>query len=368
MEGYGKIYRQIFKSSIAANYEVRHIFMDLCLLCDRHGIIDMTYDAIARETGVPLEKIIVAISDLMREDFESRSRREEGARLVRLDPARPWGWRIVNHAKYRSKEERREYWRAWKAKKRAEQQGKSVDESVDKNQQKSPLASTDVHSRPLASTGVHSRPQTPQQNVHTCPDCPPNQNQNQNHNKESTRAYAQGVDIVEAKAFLSLLSKEAFNRTFDQQHWSTDTEDLVRRAMPLTRADLASLKWLYRLPEDHEIFRVTRRRQSFDALLVNLAGEVQKVRAAKKIAGLPDELDEELEERERRYREEEEAWTLERQQATRELFPEMVAAQGTAAGPPPKFTDLDSDLRARIEARVEENRKKNGSNSSQAAA
>ena len=178
------------------------------------------------------------------------------------------------------------------------------------------------------------------------------------------------MDIDQAKVSLSLLSKDHFGQTFEWQHWSTYSEDLVRRAR-VTQQDLDLLTWFYGLPEDHPFFngekRVTRRRQSFEALLENLASEVQKVRRVRKITGLPEELEhderngDEEEERTRRRREKREAWTPERMQATRELFPEMVAAEGTAAGPPAKFTDLDDDLRARIEARVKENEQKNDS-------
>lgn len=54
-------------------------------------------------------------------DPYSRTEGEEGRRIVRLDDHRPWGWRIVNHEKYRrirSEEERREYQALWIANKR----------------------------------------------------------------------------------------------------------------------------------------------------------------------------------------------------------------------------------------------------------
>ncbi len=44
--------------------------------------------------------------------------------------------------------------------------------------------------------------------------------------------------------------------------------------------------WLYRLPLDHEIFKVTKRRQSFSKLVENLRSEAQKARSARKQIGL----------------------------------------------------------------------------------
>lgn len=71
----------------------------------------MTRDAIARRTNVPLEKINRAIEELEKPDSSSRSKTYGGARIVRLDDHRDWGWQIVNYLIYRdiaSEEQRRE--------------------------------------------------------------------------------------------------------------------------------------------------------------------------------------------------------------------------------------------------------------------
>ncbi len=98
---YAKIFEQIFDSSIAENYRTRHIFMDLLTLSRSDGVLDMTHEAIARRTNVPLKEIKEAIEALEKPDPESRSKTKNGARLVRLDKHREWGWRIVNYAAYR---------------------------------------------------------------------------------------------------------------------------------------------------------------------------------------------------------------------------------------------------------------------------
>jgi|SRR5215475_5237723 len=102
--GYSKIFTQIFKSSIASNPEVRRLFMELLVLADRNGILDMTYEAIARVLGLPIERVINGIAELMKPDRESRSKEADGARLVLLDSHRTWGWRVVNYRKYRNRQ------------------------------------------------------------------------------------------------------------------------------------------------------------------------------------------------------------------------------------------------------------------------
>lgn len=111
---FAKIFTQIFDSSIAENYEVRHVFEDLLKLADQDGAVDMTQEAIARRTNMPLEKVKFGISELMKPDERSRSKDHGGARLVLIDSRRDWGWIIVNYSHYRSiqdEEARRSYFR-----------------------------------------------------------------------------------------------------------------------------------------------------------------------------------------------------------------------------------------------------------------
>jgi hypothetical protein len=97
---YAKIFSQIYDSSIAENYHTRLVFMDLLVLADLDGVVDMTVEAIARRTNVPLKVLMSALSALEAPDPCSRSENERGARIVRLDEHRDWGWRIVNFKAY----------------------------------------------------------------------------------------------------------------------------------------------------------------------------------------------------------------------------------------------------------------------------
>ncbi len=98
---YAKIYDCIFDSSLAEDYQVRHVFEDLLKLADQDGTVNRTHEAIARRTNVPLEIIKRAIIELEKPDPRSQSTELDGRRIVRLDTARDWGWKIVNHGYYR---------------------------------------------------------------------------------------------------------------------------------------------------------------------------------------------------------------------------------------------------------------------------
>lgn len=98
---FGKVFKQIYASSIARDYKVRHVFMDLIVLADSDGVVDMTHESIAATTGVPMEDLRAALEILLKPDPQSRSKEESGARLVPLTIDRNWGWQIVNYVKYR---------------------------------------------------------------------------------------------------------------------------------------------------------------------------------------------------------------------------------------------------------------------------
>lgn len=121
---YAKVFSQIFDSSIASDHIVRHVFMDMLVLADRDGVVDMTTDAIARRTNVPIDVVCHAINVLGQPDPESRSGDEEGRRIVPIDSHRSWGWQIVNYEHYRDlrdEESRRAYFRDKKREQRERQ-------------------------------------------------------------------------------------------------------------------------------------------------------------------------------------------------------------------------------------------------------
>jgi len=70
--------------------------------CDAGGVFDETPDYVSRVAGIPLDAVQRAVTMLEGVDGESRSPEEGGARIIRLDGHRTWGWRIVNYQKYRN--------------------------------------------------------------------------------------------------------------------------------------------------------------------------------------------------------------------------------------------------------------------------
>lgn len=111
---YGKIFKQMYKGTLAmvGPWQALVTFQQMIVLADIDGMVDMTADAIARETTIPIDVINIGIEALERPDPESRSPDEEGRRIIRLRENCSWGWKIVNYAKYRkiqSEEQRAEY-------------------------------------------------------------------------------------------------------------------------------------------------------------------------------------------------------------------------------------------------------------------
>lgn len=97
---FGKVFAQIYDSTIAEDYHTRHMFMDLVVLADSDGVIDMPMEAISRRINVPLEIVQKEIAKLELPDPQSRTPDHEGRRIIKIS-GRAWGWQIVNYLKYR---------------------------------------------------------------------------------------------------------------------------------------------------------------------------------------------------------------------------------------------------------------------------
>ena len=98
---FAKIFSQIYDSSIVEDSEMRFTFMDMLVLADVNGVVDMTHEAIARRTNRPIETIRSTILKLESPDMRSRTPDAEGRRVKRLDEHRDWGWVIVNYDAFR---------------------------------------------------------------------------------------------------------------------------------------------------------------------------------------------------------------------------------------------------------------------------
>jgi len=98
-----KLYRNLWDGSLGRQPEVWSLFVFLLAHCDADGILDMTPDAIAGRSGLDIEAVRRAIAILEGPDPESRTPSADGARIVRLDPHRSWGWEIVNYRAHRAR-------------------------------------------------------------------------------------------------------------------------------------------------------------------------------------------------------------------------------------------------------------------------
>lgn len=99
---YAKLFSSLYQGTLRGRSNEILVFTNLLAHTGKDGTVDKHFRAIAEETGLSLEEVMAAILVLEAPDAESRSPEEGGARIVRLDEHRVWGWRVVNHRKYRA--------------------------------------------------------------------------------------------------------------------------------------------------------------------------------------------------------------------------------------------------------------------------
>jgi predicted phage replisome organizer len=159
------------------------------------------------------------------------------------------------------------------------------------------------------------------------------------------------VQHAEAKAFFRKLAKDVFRTTLGEI-WPDYLGYLLNELLPIRPADLWLIDWFYGLPSDHEIFTVTRRRQSMWALLENFRSEVEKIRSARRLIDLPMNLS--IEEKD------EDSNEPEHQEWTEELYRGLCKAIDVEKIDvntlPPTFSELDEDIQRRVLAVIEAER------------
>ncbi len=140
---YAKIFTSIYQGTLRGDTHGLVVFTNLLAHADSNGWVDIHPKAIAEETGLSVDQVRAAIHALESPDPESRSPEEEGRRIVRLDEHRDWGWRVVNHGKYRAirnEEDRREQNRLaqqrWREKNKPSVSTGNGDKPIQKQKQK----------------------------------------------------------------------------------------------------------------------------------------------------------------------------------------------------------------------------------------
>ena len=127
-----KVFRQMYDGTLTARgpWQALVVFQQLLILADREGVVDMTPEAIARTTTIPVEVVNIGLEALAKDDPDSRRANDDGRRIRLLDDHRNWGWQIVNFSYYQdliSAEQRRTYHRHYQQERRSNRKGKPVD-------------------------------------------------------------------------------------------------------------------------------------------------------------------------------------------------------------------------------------------------
>ena len=103
MSGYTPVFDTVFQGSLCGRYPDTAAWLFLLALADKNGVVDMTPQYISSVTGMPVDELLGCITRFLDPDPYSRSSASQGRRLELIDPDRQWGWRIVNHGRYKEK-------------------------------------------------------------------------------------------------------------------------------------------------------------------------------------------------------------------------------------------------------------------------
>lgn len=157
---YGKLFDQMYKGTLADDWQALVTFQQMIIMSDPDGVIDVTPGHISRHTGIPVEVISAGVAALERPDPHSRTPDMEGKRIVRLEEHRDWGWYIVNHEKYKNMKDMDEVRAANRERKRQQRErAKSHTESqgVTEGHAESQHTDTDTDNKTLVRSEKQKR-------------------------------------------------------------------------------------------------------------------------------------------------------------------------------------------------------------------
>jgi hypothetical protein len=103
VSGYTPVFRSVFDGTLHGKWPQTGVWLALLAMVDRHGQIDRSPQAIASDIGIDVPTLLSCIAEFCEPDVMSRTRDHDGRRLELIDPERPWGWKVLNHGKYREK-------------------------------------------------------------------------------------------------------------------------------------------------------------------------------------------------------------------------------------------------------------------------
>jgi hypothetical protein len=102
LSGYTPVFDTVYDGTLCGKWPTLPVWLSILPMADWRGHIDLTPEAISARTGWPMELLLAGIKQLCEPDPRSRSKNDDGRRLVLLDEHRDWGWRVINIQKYRN--------------------------------------------------------------------------------------------------------------------------------------------------------------------------------------------------------------------------------------------------------------------------
>jgi hypothetical protein len=106
---YTKLFQKILHSTIwCEDDRTRLVWITMLAMSDGDGCVVSSLPGLAHAARVDLEACRMAVAKFMAPDLESSSKEHDGRRIEEIDG----GWRLLNHAKYKSMmtlEHRRDY-------------------------------------------------------------------------------------------------------------------------------------------------------------------------------------------------------------------------------------------------------------------
>ena len=123
LAGWTKLFSSIVTSSIwCEDDKTFRVWVALLALSDQEGIVEGSVPGLANLCRLQPAEMRTALEKLASPDPDSRSPEFEGRRIEKIEG----GWRLLNYEKYRQKAvagegSRAPYYRAYRARKRAEQ-------------------------------------------------------------------------------------------------------------------------------------------------------------------------------------------------------------------------------------------------------
>lgn len=123
MAGWTKLFSSIVTSSVwCEDDKTFRAWIALLSLSDVEGIVEGSVPGLANLCRLTVPEMRAALEKLSSPDPDSRSPEHEGRRIEKIEG----GWKVLNYAKYREKAvagegSRAPYYRAYRARKRAEQ-------------------------------------------------------------------------------------------------------------------------------------------------------------------------------------------------------------------------------------------------------